>query len=271
MQTITSRSNPRIKALRALCQRKGRAITAAFLVEGIHAVGQAVAAQAHIDSIYYAPDLLTSEFALRLVREQTERGLPCFPVAADVFTSISEKDNPQGILALLHKRSFALAELSPSNFPWGVALLSPQDPGNVGTILRTLDAVGASGLLLLEQSVDETHPSSVRASMGALFWYPVVRASFSEFIAWARQHDYTLYGTSARAAQDFTEIPRYTPPLILLMGSEREGLEEEHRRACTHLLRLPMHGKVTSLNLAVATGVLLYDILRKLQIPSPAR
>jgi TrmH family RNA methyltransferase len=159
-----------------------------------------------------------------------------------------------------------LSGLTPRSFPWGVALVEPQDPGNVGTILRTIDAVGASGLILLEDSVDPYHATAVRASMGVLFWHPVVTASFVEFVGWARNGGYHVYGTSAHAERDYREVELYRRPLILLMGSEREGLLDEQAAICEQLVRLPMTGRVTSLNLAVATGVMLYEVLGSLEV-----
>jgi len=153
-----------------------------------------------------------------------------------------------------------LSDISPVNFDWGVALVAPQDPGNVGTILRTIDAVGASGLLLLDSSVDPTHPTAVRASMGALFWHPVINVSFGEFASWVRGHGYRVYGTSARGEVSYESIGEYQRPLVLLMGGEREGLTPEQAGLCEGLVRLPMMGQVSSLNLAVATGVMLYEM-----------
>jgi TrmH family RNA methyltransferase len=127
--------------------------------------------------------------------------------------------------------------------------------------LRTIDAVGASGLLLLDSSVDPYHPSSVRASMGALFWYPVVTTAFDDFTRWAEQHAYYVYGTSAHGQLDYREIRSYQRPAILLLGSERAGLTDEQAARCQAVLRMPMHGRVTSLNLSVAAGVLLYAML----------
>ncbi len=137
-----------------------------------------------IEAIYYAPELLKSKFAFDLIAKASTMGTPCIPVAADVFESVAEKENPQGILAVVHQWENRLEELSPDKFPWGVALVAPQDPGNLGAILRTIDAAGASGLILLDSSVDLYHPSAVRASMGALFCYPVVMSSFSDFATW---------------------------------------------------------------------------------------
>ena len=259
MDLITSHANPKIKQARALRQqRKQREAAGLFVVEGIHPVGEAVEAGAKLEYICYAPDLLKSEFARSLIQAQSARDVPCYPTTADVFESLAEKENPQGIMAVVRQPRLALSELSPGNFGWGVALVSPQDPGNVGTILRTIDAVGAGGLLLLDSSADPYHPSAVRASMGALFWPPVVTTRFADFAHWASSHGYHVIGTSAHGSVDYRAVPAYERPVILLMGSEREGLSPEQAAACHRLVRLPMHGHVTSLNLAVATGVMLY-------------
>jgi TrmH family RNA methyltransferase len=261
---LISPSNPKIKQIRALRQRKERDETGLFVVEGIRHVGEAISAGAKIDLICYSPDLLTSDYARGLIDQQEEHGIPVYAVAGEVFSTLANKDNPQGLLAVVHRPQLALEHLTPDTFPWGVALVSPQDPGNVGAILRTVDAVGASGLLLLDHRADPYHPSAVRASLGTLFWYPVVTASFGEFVAWARKHSYAIYGTSAHGNVSYQEVERYSRPVILLMGSEREGLTHEQASVCQHLIRLPMRGHATSLNLAVATGVMLYAMLEKL-------
>jgi TrmH family RNA methyltransferase len=280
MQTFTSSTNPKIKLIRALRQRKQRDATGLFVVEGIRHVGEAAdasgaaeacrAAEASgaaeagwLEYLCYCPDLLISDFAREIIQKQEKCGLPCYAVSAATFQSLAEKDNPQGILAVARQHHRKLNEFTPDRFPWGVALVAPQDPGNIGAILRTIDAVGASGLLLLDSSVDPYHPGAVRASMGALFWYPVIPATFDEFVQWAKRNSFHLYGTSARGILEASQVSCYARPAILLMGSEREGLTEEQRTACETLIRLPMKGRVTSLNLAVATGVMLYAMLEK--------
>jgi TrmH family RNA methyltransferase len=263
MALITSRNNPKIKLARALRQKKARQESGLFIVEGIRPVGEAVEAGAAIDTIFYAPDMLKSEFARDLIQSQSQAGVTCHPTSAEVFDALADKDNPQGLLALVRRPEASLADLNPQNFPWGVALVSPQDPGNLGTILRTLDAVGASGLILLESSADIYHPSAVRASMGALFWHPVATASFVDFAAWAQGHGYPIYGTSAHATLDYRDAPAYAWPRILLLGSEREGLTPEQAQICDLVIRLPMRGRATSLNLAVAAGVMLYTMLER--------
>lgn len=274
MRALTSSTHPKIKQIRALRQRKQRDEAGLFLVEGIWHVAEAVKADESAGAyrgteagwlayLCYCPDLLTSDFANEIIREQQKHDLPCYAVSTATFETLAEKDNPQGILAVARQRHLQLSQLTPENFPWGVALVAPQDPGNAGTILRTIDAVGASGLLLINSSVDPYHPGAVRASMGMLFWYPVISATFREFNQWTTRHQYHVYGTSARANVPVSQVSIYIRPAILLMGSEREGLTEDQRAACEMLIRLPMKGRVTSLNLAVATGVMLYEMLEK--------
>jgi len=263
MALYTGRNHPKIKLIRSLRQRKHRQSTGLFLVEGIRHVGEALEAHAAVEFLCYAPEQLTSDYARDLIHQHQQQGMPCLAVDNQTFASISEKENPQGILAVVHKPDYRLAQLNPNNFNWGVALVSPQDPGNIGAILRTIDAVGASGLLLLDDSADPTHPNAVRASMGTLFSIPVVQASFKDFLAWSQAHAYHIYGTSAHGSHEYISISHYQRPCLLLLGSEREGLSPEQAAACELVLRLPMNGRATSLNLAVAAGVMLYAMLER--------
>jgi RNA methyltransferase, TrmH family len=263
MEIITTSTHPKLKQVRALRQRKNRDATQLFVAEGIHHVGEAVASNAPIEYLCYAPERLVSRYARELIDQETARGIACYPLSADAFASIADKDHPQGILAVVRQRHRTLAYLNPESFPWGVALVAPQDPGNVGATLRTIDAVGASGLLLLEGGADPYHPSSVRASMGALFWFPPASASFADFAQWAKSHEYHVYGTSARGSADYRAV-QYTQPAILLLGNEQKGLSPEEAQVCEQLIRLPMHGRGSSLNLAVAAGVMLYAMLETL-------
>ncbi len=262
---ITSHSNPKIKQARALRQRKQRDAAGLFLVEGLFHIGEALAAHAAIESIFYAPDLIESGYARQVIDRALAEGITCYETTAEVFTSLAEKENPQGVIAVVHQQRVQLTDLTPQNFPWGVAIVSPQDPGNVGTILRTIDAVGASGLILLNSSVDPYHPTAVRASLGSIFWYPVVSVTFDEWSPWTRQHGYRIYGTSSQGSVDYKEVTAYEQPLFVLLGSEREGLSPEQTAVCDQLIRLPMRGHASSLNLAVAAGVVLYAMLEKLK------
>jgi TrmH family RNA methyltransferase len=172
--------------------------------------------------------------------------------------SLADKDNPQGILAIVRQKQTRFEDLQ--SMRTGVAIVSPQDPGNVGTILRSMDAVGADVLFLLEGGVDLYHPTVIRSSMGTIFWKPVIRASFDAFINWARQAwpaEIQLVGTSTHGDVDYqTFLPQ--TPWILVLGNEQKGLSTAQTNACDVAVSLPMKGRVSSLNLAVAAGVLLY-------------
>jgi TrmH family RNA methyltransferase len=262
-ELITSRSNPIVKQVRALRQRKERDASGLFLVEGLHHVGEAVEAGWDVERLVYAPDLLTSDFGLRLLDEQSRRGVHLAALTGELFAALADKDNPQGLLALVHQRHLTLEHLTPDRSFLAAACVSPQDPGNVGTILRTLEAVGADGLFLLEGGVDPYHPSCIRASMGTIFWLPLVQTSFDDFVSWLRTRGVQLVGSSAHAAQHYRTFERSDRPTILLLGSEQKGLSQEQLAACEVCLSLPMRGRASSLNLAVSAGVLLYQMIAK--------
>ncbi len=280
---ITSPANERVKAIRKLQERKARQESELFYIEGLRIVAEAVEQQADIETLIVAPELLKSGFGQKLVAEQRERGVPVLEVSGEVFQRISLKEGPQGIAAVVRQRWLALEDAGwregetrrepelrsadagaqkprPTN-TW-VALDSVADPGNLGTILRTHDAVSGRGVILLDQSTDPYDPAAVRGSMGAVFSQELVRATFAEFAAWKRCTGCPVVGTSDKASMDYHAY-RYPPELVLLMGSERQGLSEEHLALCDAVVSIPMLGKSDSLNLAVATAVVLYEILNQ--------
>lgn len=249
---IASSANPLVKQARNLRQKKARRESGLFLVEGIHHVGEVVEAGWDVETVLYAPDLLTSRFAHNLLARLDS---PPQPVTPQVMESMADKDNPQGILAIVRQRQTRLDGLGQVNR--AVALVSPQDPGNVGTILRTMDAVGADALFLLDGGVELYHAALVRASMGALFWKPVVQTSFEQFARWAHGRGCQLIGTSAHGDVEYQTLVPQTP-WALVLGNEQKGLSREQMDACDVTVSLPMQGRVSSLNLSVAAGVLLY-------------
>jgi TrmH family RNA methyltransferase len=260
-ELISSRTNHLIKLIRSLHQKKGRMETGLFLIEGIHPVGEAIEAGWQIETLVYAPGLLTSDFARHLIKDKERRGIRCVALADELFASLADKDNPQGILAIARQRQQDLESLSTGIISFAAAAVSPQDPGNVGTILRTLEAVGAEALFLLDGGVELYHPSVVRASMGALFWIPVIQTPFSEFVQWGKKQGIQLVGSSAHATLDYRSFRRGDDPTILLLGNEQKGLSPEQMSACKLVVSMPMKGRVGSLNLAVAAGVLLYQMM----------
>ncbi len=256
---ISSVTNTRIKYIRSLAHRSEREQAQLFFIEGIRIVAEAVQMHAHIQTLVYAPALLKSTFGMELVRQQEQLGVTSLEVSAEVFKSVSVKDGPQGLGAVVSQSWEQLETLQGNEGLCWVALDSAQDPGNIGTILRTNDAVGAAGLILLGQSADPYDPGALRASMGAIFSQRLVKASFAQFVRWKQTHGVTVIGTSDKGSVPY-RTATYKRPLVLLMGSEREGLSQEQQEVCDTMVRIPMVGRSDSLNLAIATGVVLYEI-----------
>jgi RNA methyltransferase, TrmH family len=260
---ITSTANQTIKHIRALKGRKARDESGSFFVEGLKIVGEAVQLGADVEALIVAPDLLDKRggFAAQIVRDAQRRNIPILDVSPPVFESISGKENPQGIGAVVRQHLDSLESVN-VNEPCWVALEGTQDPGNIGTILRTCDAVGVGGLILLGSTADPYDPGAARASMGAIFSVRLVRSDAAAFARWKTANRIRVVGTSDKAVTDY-QAADYTPPMILLMGSERQGLSPETASVCDLLVSLPMRGRMDSLNLAVATGVMLYAIWSK--------
>lgn len=259
---ITSPANERIKNIRKLQDRKTRQESGLFLIEGLRVVAEAAEQGAQIETLITAPELLRSEFGLHLVEAQRGRGTEVLEVGAEVFRRLSVKEGPQGLAAVVQQSWLPLEQVQLAEGRSWVALDSVADPGNLGTILRTLDASGGQGVILLDQSTDPYDPSAARASMGALFTQRLVRASFEAFADWKRKTAAWVVGTSDRARMDYHAY-QYPPALVLFMGSERQGLSERHLALCDEVVSIPMLGAADSLNLAVATAVVLYEILNQ--------
>ena len=256
---ITSSSNQQIKQIRKLRDRKERQESGLFYIEGLRIVTEAVQQRAQIEALLYAPELLTSSVGQDVVSLQASRGTNLLEVSAGVFQALALKDHPQGLAAVVRQKWLPLGDVRPAAGDLWVALDAVADPGNLGTILRTADGVGARGVILLDQCTDAHDPTAVRASMGAIFTQNLVRASFAEFRAWKPGSGCALVGTTDRAEVDYHAY-NYPDPMILFMGSERQGLQEHHLQLCDSVVSIPMVGRSDSLNLAVAASVTLYEI-----------
>ncbi len=264
---ITSHVNERIKAIRRLHDRKFRDESGLFFIEGLRVVAEAIEQGAELDTLLVAPDLLKSDFGRNLVAGQREKGLPVLEVSGEVFTRLSLKERPQGVAAVVKQQWKRLGDiqfLTNAGLRSGtwVALDSVADPGNLGTILRTHDAVGGEGLILLDNSTDPFDPSAARASMGALFTQALVKTGFDQFREWKRASGIPVIGTSGAANSDYARFS-YPDQMVLLMGSERQGLQEHHLALCDAVVSIPMVGASDSLNLAAATAVVLYQIFNQ--------
>ncbi|MBA3532791.1 MAG: RNA methyltransferase [Ardenticatenales bacterium] len=261
---ITSAQNPLIKQIRLLQRnRRAREEAGLFLVEGIQGVVEAVQRQAPLETLVYAPERLSSIIASEAIASAQARGVRCEAISAALFESLSSRENPVGILALVARRLHALESLHVAPSSLYVALSEVADPGNLGTVLRTMDAVGAAALLLVGQTVDPFHPTTVKASMGTIFTVPMVPvASLAALSAWCQRASIALIGTSDRAEAPYWSLT-YTLPLLLLMGSEAHGLPGEWLSRLPQVARIPMQGSADSLNLGIATALLLYEVRRQ--------
>jgi len=260
---IESAANPLIKRIRTLAQRKGREQAGACVVEGIQAVWQAVDAGATIETLIVAPDLLTSVAAREMVARQQAAGIAVAEVSAAIYERIATRENPSGLAAIVSIMTRDLSSLVVTPASLFVALHDIGNPGNLGTILRTVDAVGGSGVILIGDTTDPYHPNAVKASVGTLFRLPIVQADqIEDVLEWSRTHGVSIVTTSARATQEHWQVV-YPSPLLMLFGNEGRGLPREIVERGDLTVRIPMHGSASSLNLAVAAGVLLYEALRQ--------
>ena len=266
-ELITSGANPVVKRVRLLADRKHRRRAGAFVVEGTQLVWQAVEAGADVEILLVAPGLLGRSAAARrltaMIAGQEERGVRVARLSDEVFTRISGREGPSGLAAIVRRRLAGLAGLAAGPAAVFVALHGIGNPGNLGTIIRTANAAGAAGVVLVGQTTDPFDPAAVKASMGALFTLPVAHAATpAEFFGWAAAAGVTVVTTSARAGQIFWDAS-YPRPLALLLGAEGAGLPSEVLARGDRQVQIPMSGTAESLNLAVAAGLLLYEVNRQ--------
>lgn len=255
MTEITSLQNPLIKRIRSLKHRKYRQREGRFWAEGIRIVLEALELRWDVEALVWAPDLLTSHSAHQAIVRMPEKTVA---VSGQVFRSLSSRDNPQGVGALVRIPERRLEDLSIGPETFLLVLEDAQDPGNVGTVVRTADCTGCHGVIMLGNCADPYAPQAVRASMGSLFSLPVVTGvATSDFLRWARAVNLRLVGTSARAAVGYREAD-YSRPLALLFGSEQRGMSEALCRAAHETVCIPIQGRASSLNLSSAVAVMAY-------------
>jgi TrmH family RNA methyltransferase len=260
---ITSRNNLLIKRIRVLRDRKERERTGLYYLEGIRLVMQAVRHNARIETVVTCPTLLTNPFARRMAASMARSGVPTLDVTPEVLHSLALVDDPQGIGAVVRQRWQPLERVKLGGRLCWVAHDTVQSPGNLGSIIRTSDAVGGAGIILLGDPTDPYDPATVRAGMGAMFTQRFVRTTPAELVRWKEPRKWLLVGTSPAASVDYRDFDYTTAPLILLMGSERKGLSPEMQSICDAVVRIPMVGESDSLNISIATGVMLYEVFNQ--------
>jgi TrmH family RNA methyltransferase len=258
---ITSLANPVVKEIRGLALAKNRKASGLFIAEGLKLVADAVDAGWPIRSFVYAGRVSDERLVARIAATTHARGGDVIATNEAVLEKISRRDNPQTVIGVFEQRLTPLATIGPDGSAVWVALENVRDPGNLGTILRTIDAVGGAGAILVGDTVDPFSTEAVRATMGSIFHVAVARTSRSEFLGFMRRWPGTTVGTHLGGAVDYRNVP-YRAPVLLVMGNEQSGLSPEVAEMCQVLAKIPMAGRADSLNLAVATGVMLFEVFR---------
>lgn len=262
LETISSASNPLIKSLKSLERKKGRAETGLFLAEGARLIGQGLANSWKADSLVVAASMADRPHLAELVRLAEAAGTRVVLAADKLMSRITHKDNAQSVIAAFHQRHLTLEALPQDPAGLFVALYEVRDPGNLGTILRTADCAGISGVILVETCCDPYSFEAVRASMGSIFDMPFAAASFDQFNGWRRDLGLTMSAASVNgtARHDHTD---FTAGSVIIMGNEQAGLPPAAEAACDTLCLIPMRGGADSLNLAQATAIMTYEAWRQ--------
>lgn len=256
---ITSLTNDTVKNVRALHMRKEREATGQFLAEGLKFIGEALD-QGRAPRLLLVGEDARPHPLLDRAREETRAsGGEVLIVTHAILEKISRRDNPQTVLGVFDQVYTPLADIQPGAAPCWVALEQVRDPGNLGTIIRTADAAGCGGVILIGDCVDPFSTEAVRATMGSVFAVAIARASVEDFLAWRSGWPGSVIGTRLDASHGYRDAPVQHPALIL-MGNEQAGLTDQLAAACDVNVKIPMRGRADSLNLAIATGVMVYAV-----------
>jgi TrmH family RNA methyltransferase len=265
---VTSPANPVLKSLKSLADKRGRREAGQFLAEGLRVCTEALAAGQVPDTLVFTFEAERHPLTQALIAAAGAARATILRTTPDLMQRLTGKDNAAGVAAAYPIPDTSLARIDRSSAKLWLVAENLKDPGNFGTMLRTCDATGAGGVILLDQSCDPFSVEAVRASMGALFSRQVARASGAEFFTWLRQgangDGGQLVGAALAGRTVDYRTHAYAAPCFLFMGNEQSGLPADYAEACDALVKLPMHGAADSLNVAVCAGVLLYHALDRI-------
>ncbi|MEE9039723.1 RNA methyltransferase [Brucella melitensis] len=263
VKEVTSLANPIVKDLRSLALKKFRDQQGVFLAEGLKLVIDALEQDWRIKTLVFAKSGKGNKTVEQVAARTFAKGGLVLEVTEKVISAITRRDNPQMVAGVFEQQYHQLAGLKPKGNDVYVALDRVRDPGNLGAVIRTADAVGAKGVILIGDTTDPYSLETVRATMGSVFSVPLYRASEADFLNWRKGFSGLVVGTHLKGAVDYRTIPYANKPVILIMGNEQQGLPDSLAGACDKLARIPQAGRADSLNLAIATGVMLYEIRRE--------
>ena len=259
-RVITGFSNPTVKALRSLREKKHRKREKRFLAEGLRLLTDAREC-GHIPETLVLADRREPHPLLSALESAVESsGGEVIETTPDILSKITGKDNPQAVAGVFAEFPTSLGALERDNAKIWMVAQALRDPGNLGTMLRTGDAIGAGGLILIDDCADPFSVEAVRASMGAIFTQAIAQTDWQGFEEWLRQGPGQLVAASLRDAQPYRGAP-YSAPCFVMVGNESRGLPEEYEMACDLRVTMPMKGRADSLNASVAAAVLGYEVL----------
>lgn len=259
---ITAYSNPLVKRVQGLRDKRHRREDGLFLAEGLRILTEARETGRVPRYLFFAAASAAHPLVQALVSAVENDGGEAIETTPDILSKLSGKDNPQAVVGVFAQFETRLDSLDRHAASIWLVAERLRDPGNLGTILRTGDAVGAGALILVEDCVDPFSVEAVRASMGALFTVPVVRTGWEAFVAWLRAGPGQLVGLSLQTEHDY-RAAAYVAPTFLLTGNEAQGLPDAYEAECDLLVKMPMLGKADSLNAAIATSVMAYEVLAR--------
>jgi TrmH family RNA methyltransferase len=262
IRVIQSKQNPRIKELRAALLRPGRGEADVIALEGLHLVEEALRSGTQIQTVFVAQG---HEHLLESFGAIEENATEILAVSKEILDSAVSTESPQPIAALAHPRNWPWAEVlaqQPGKSALIVVLSGIQDPGNLGTILRSAEAFGATGILCLSGTVSRWNPKAMRASAGSVFRLPVLTSSEAKAFQHLREAGVRTCAAMARDADPVSEVD-LTLPIAIFIGSEGSGLSPETAAQCDARITIPCPGPVESLNAAVAASVLVYEASRQ--------
>ena len=256
---VTAFSNATVKLLRSLRDKKARRAEGLFLAEGLRILTEARDSGVLPEIVAFSPEGARHPLAAEIITATEAAGGDAIETTPDILSKMSGKENPQMLLGAYRQPDTALQRIDRSKAPLWIVAQALRDPGNIGTILRTGDAAGAGGLILIDDCADAFSVEAVRASMGAIFTQDVASARWEEFIPWLRGGEGQLVGTSLKGTQDYLEA-EYRQPCFLLIGNEQQGLPPDYEAECDLLVKIPMAGRADSLNAAMAAAVMAFTI-----------
>ncbi len=262
-RSILSSDNQYVKLASSLKQKKCREETGLFVVEGVRFVREALNSSWQLEFVMLSDEEALDPRIRVLMDDLDGRGCPVMTVSSALFQKLSDTQAPQGILAVVHQKNEILtkASIESKSNVW-VVLDALQDPGNVGTIIRTADASGAAGVILSEGCADLYSGKTTRATMGSLFHIPVIKASIQECLSFCRENGLLLYVTGAEAATCYSEA-KLTQPCAIVFGNEGAGAGEAFGSQAAQTIKIPLCGQAESLNVASAAAVILFEAARQ--------